>query len=235
MDKHRLALIMSMICPGAGQMYKGEILKGVTFVIIWALLLLSLFILSSPSRPLYLLGFFVLILTWAVGAVDAYVYDELFIGGGKGLFWQRALNILPMAVISVAVLTFLALWTQDPTKLSNSPVSDKSPDTKPELHSLADNVAHPTIDRETSALSENSEFFSVQVAAFKSLVGAEAVHKDLLSRGYTVRMEESTDRVWHRVMVGRFTSEQDAISFTETLRQREGFSDMIIRRRDVGE
>ena len=235
LDRHGLALIMSITCPGAGQIYKGEILKGVTFVIIWALLLLSLFILSSPSRPLYLLDLFVLILTWAVGAVDAYVDDKLFIGAGNWLFWQRAFNILPMAVISAAVFALLVLWTQDSTKLIKSPVSDRNPNTRPESHSLAENMAHPAIDRETSAQSESSEFFSVQVAAFKSLAGAEAVHKDLLSRGYTVRMEDSTDGIWHRVLVGRFISEQDAVSFTETLRQREGFSDMIVRRGNVGE
>jgi len=44
-----LALILSLVYCGFGQIYKGEVLKGVNFVIIYTALILSIIFLSSVN------------------------------------------------------------------------------------------------------------------------------------------------------------------------------------------
>ena len=42
-------------------------------------------------------------------------------------------------------------------------------------------------------------------------------------------MSLSGGRTWHRVLVGKFANEQEAVSFAKKLQEREKFSDMVIR------
>ena len=198
---------------------------------ICALLIVSLFFLSSPLPLLYYFGLSVLLLMWLSGMVDAYVDDEVLMRSERWLTWQKLLAVLPVIVISVAVITLMMLWTWDFSATSERLVIRASIRTAPDIHIPDDSPDKTETDTGSGAQLSNSEFFSIQVASFKELERAETVYYALLSSGYTVRITRSTsaDEVWHRVLVGKFGSEQKAISFMARLRERAGFSDMVIR------
>jgi len=221
-------------------MYKGEVLKGANFALICGLLILSLLLSSSTSTPLYLFVLSVILLMWLIGIMDAYVDEEFITGRERWWIWQRALAILPVAVSLIAIMALVAIWAQDPPNgkerlagdatLKNPLVADEVDELVPNDASALDEVDDTEVGAEAHDQSISSEFFSVQVGTFREMRNAEKVHKDLLSRGYTVRVErsESSGGVWCRVLVGRFNSRQDAASFMEKLGRREGFSDMVI-------
>ena len=218
---------MSFICSGLGQIYKREILKGVSFMMICALLIFSIFFLPPPPPLLYYSGLPILLLVWLVTIVDAYVDDEFILEKEQWLIWQRTLAILPVTVISLAVVVLMILWAQDFSATSEPLVDDASVNTAPDVRS-PDEVKAST---ETVVDLNSSKFPSIRAASFRTLEEAETVYYALLSKGYTVKMVRSTsaDAVWHHVLVGKFSSKQDAISFIPKLRKREGFSDMVIR------
>ena len=193
---------------------------------ICALLILSIFFLPPPPPLLYYSGLFILLLVWLVTIVDAYVDDEFIMERERWLIWQRTLAVLPVVVISLALVTLMMLWSQDFSAANERLVNSAM--TAPDVRSPEEVSA----DTETDVDLDSSEFFSVQVASFRELERAEIIYYDLLSRGYTVRMSRTTSagEVWHRVLVGRFVSEQEATSFMPILRERGGFSDMMIRR-----
>ena len=228
MSNRKAALVMSFICPGLGQIYKREILKGGSFMMICALLILSLFFLHAPPPLLYYSGLFILLLVWLVTMVDAYVDDEFIMERERWLIWQRTLAVLPVVVISLAVVTLMILWSQDFSAANERLVNSASAMTAPDVSSPAEIRANT----ETDVDLNSSEFFSVQVASFRELERAEIVYYALLSKGYTVKIVHTTSAGadWHRVLVGKFASEQEAISFMPILRERAGFSDMMVRR-----
>ena len=198
---------------------------------ICTLLIVPLFFLSSPPSLLYFSGLSVLLLIWLVGMVDAYIDDEALMGKERWLIWEKLLSILLVAVMSVAVVILMMLWSQDFLATSERLVAGASLRTATDVHSLPDKLDHTGI----SVQSGKSEFFSVQVGSFRDLERAEEVYLDLLFKGYTATIEQavSADEVWHRVLVGKFSSEQDAVLFTKKLYEREGFSNMVVRRRSA--
>ena len=227
----RAALILSFICPGLGQIYRREILKGISFIMICALLVVSLFFLLPPPPFLYFSGLSILLLMWLVGMVDAYIDDEFLMGRERWLIWQKLLSILPVALISAAVVALIMLWMHDFSAMNERLVASARLKTPPGIHSLTGST---TESFQLSVISPgNSEFYSIQVASFRDLERAEKAYWDLRYRGYTVAIEQSISgaEIWHRVLVGRFSSEQDATAFTEILHEREGFSGMVVHRR----
>ena len=233
LGNRKAALIMSVIFPGLGQIYKREVMKGVTFIMICALLVISLFFLLPPPPFLYFLGLSILALMWLMGMFDAYIDDEFLRGRERWLFWRRVLSILPLAIITVAIIALIMLWLQDFSAQNERLVASASLKPNPIIGKLTD--ASIDYDNEIDAQPGNSEHFSVQVASFKDLERADNVYWDLRAKKYTVAIEQSKSggEVWHRVLVGKFSVEQDATSFIETLQKREGFSNMIVRRRSA--
>jgi cell division protein FtsN len=73
------------------------------------------------------------------------------------------------------------------------------------------------------------------VASFRESERAEKVYWSLWFKGYTVAVEksESGGEDWHRVLVGKFPSEREAEALVKTLQEREGFANMMIRRRSA--
>jgi len=231
LSNRKAALIMSFICPGLGQIYRREILKGISFIMICALLVVSLFFLLPPPLFLYFSGLSILALMWLVGMIDAYIDDEFLMGRERWMIWRKLLSILPVALISAAVIALIMLWLQDFSAMNERLVASARLRTPPGIHSLTDSAD----DTEISAQPGNSEFYSIQAASFRDLERAEKAYWDLRFKGYTVAIEQSTsgDEIWHRVLVGRFSSEQDATAFTETLHEREGFSGIVVHRRSA--
>jgi hypothetical protein len=209
-----------------------------TFIMICALLIVSLFFLSSPPPLLYYSGFSLLALMWLMGMIDAYVDDEFLMGSGRWLTWQKSLAILPIVVIFAAVALLMLLWMQDFSAVNRRTVASASNRTSPHDQVLQNESDRTEIDMGIAVEPGgvelgSSDFFSIQIASFRELPRAEEAHSDLLSKGYTADIEQtiSADKTWHRVLVGTFLDEQDAIEFTNILYEREGFSNMVIRRR----
>ena len=103
MSNRKVALILSFIYCGLGQIYKGQILKGIDLIVIYTILIASFF---SSLRLLHFFSLFTLPSMWLVGMVDAYMYESIPVIHIK----RWLLVILFGAVISVLVLcvqTFL--------------------------------------------------------------------------------------------------------------------------------
>jgi hypothetical protein len=75
-----------------------------------------------------------------------------------------------------------------------------------------------------------SASFSIQVGAFKDHENAKDAYNGFVLKGYPARMEypAPTAEGWHRVLVGRFHAEQDAMAYAEKLHKQEGIAYMIV-------
>jgi len=104
-----LASILSLVYCGFGQIYKGEVLKGINFAIIYTALILSIIFLSSVSPLAQLILIFLLILMWLIGVIDAYADEKTFIEGNYGLLWKTLIMVLIVVVISGSVVTITIL------------------------------------------------------------------------------------------------------------------------------
>jgi len=82
-----------------------------------------------------------------------------------------------------------------------------------------------------SAIDPNSGFFTVQVGAFRDRGNAERL-RDRLNPSYSpifIQQIDTADGAFYRVRVGKIPGEDAAQQFGEQLRNREGFTPMIIR------
>jgi len=74
-------------------------------------------------------------------------------------------------------------------------------------------------------------FFTVQVGAFKNMANAERL-RDRLSVTYSpifIQQYDSPDGTFYRVRVGKVSGEEAARGFAEQLREKEGFTPMVVR------
>jgi peptidoglycan lytic transglycosylase len=82
-----------------------------------------------------------------------------------------------------------------------------------------------------SAIDPNSGFFTVQVGAFRDRANAERL-RDRLNASYSpifIQQIDTADGAFYRVRVGKIPGEDAAQQFGEQLRNREGFTPMVIR------
>lgn len=115
-----LALILSLVYCGFGQIYKGEVLKGINFAVIYAALIFSLVFLSSVSPLAKLILISLLVFMWLIGMIDAYANDKTFIEGNHGLLWKILIMILIVVGISGSVVAVTALVVQPQIFASDS-------------------------------------------------------------------------------------------------------------------
>ena len=216
-------MILSLVYCGLGQIYKDEVLKGVNFIIIYTLLIVSFFFPYYSSFPIRLFHIPALILMWLMGMIDAFIDDNFLMKGRRWLIWQRPLAVMPIIVISGAVFTLLILWMGILTVITGR---------VPASASITPTTAiHDSSDIEAVEQPDTPALFSIQVAAFKDPQKAQEIHNELLSKGYSVRIENSelSEGGWHRILIGKFQDDQDALSFARELGEKEGLSYMIVR------
>ncbi|HVM76431.1 MAG TPA: septal ring lytic transglycosylase RlpA family protein [Candidatus Saccharimonadales bacterium] len=78
-------------------------------------------------------------------------------------------------------------------------------------------------------------FFTVQVGAFKNMANAERL-RDRLSVTYSplfIQQYDSPDGIFYRLRVGKVSGEDAARSLAEELREKEGFTPMVVRLDEV--
>lgn len=236
-------MILSLIYCGFGQIYRGEVLKGITFAMINSLVIASLFISTYPSPILRLMNIGLIAVMWIMGMADAYIDDEPTLQGKSWFFRRGFLYYIPVIVVFGVIGTLAFLWTwgllgnydkrlDDP--IAEKPVAVDPTMTKPEDNNTKSSVSNLS-DTATSdysypdiwGVSESvkSEFFSIQLGAFKDseLQEANAISSDLLSKGYPARLENSATSKdgWNRVLVGKFKNKKDAISLAEEISSKE--------------
>ena len=223
MKNRKLALILSFIYCGLGQIYKGQTLKGIDFAIVYTMSIVAYF--SPPSPWLQRIGLSVLPAMWLIGMIDAYIVVT------KRKQWL--LVILP----GVFVLLLL-MCIQIFMGIDEGPKADVQITDAPAMDDTQ-SAAPPSAEEDVKAEVQPDlpEFFSIQVGAFRveSLGEAEKLRNEMSSKGYQARVEdpELTKDGWYRVLIGKFPTNQEATEFAEELHRKENLSYIIVHRRSA--
>jgi hypothetical protein len=234
----RKALILSLIYCGLGQIYKGDKTKGIIFIALYSLIIVLFAFFSSFSLLIRLFVLSILILMWLMGMIDAYIEentdDEAVLGKKRVTIWHKLLNAMEIIVICGVVITIV--MATFPGFGEKSATQAKKPKAEQKVEIKAEDKL-VTGKFETEIKSDESVFFSIQVGAFASARAAKKVHDQLRRKGYQVRLESpsSTGDKLHRILIGKFSTEQHATWVGEELKKREGISYVIVERKVSGD
>ncbi len=225
MKNRKLALILSFIYCGLGQIYKGQVLKGIDFAIVYTMSIVACF---SHLPWLQRIGLSVLPAMWLIGMIDAYIV----VTQRK----QWLLVILPGAFVLLLLMCIQMLMG-----MGEGPKADVKIANVPPINDTQSIAPPPEEEASPDSLKpvqpDLPEFFSIQVGAFRveSLKEAEKLRDELSNKRYPARVEdpELTKDGWYRVLVGKFPTEQEATEVAEELRRKENLSYIIVHRRSA--
>jgi len=100
-----------------------------------------------------------------------------------------------------------------------------------EIESVGPGVVPVRVEVLSPGVDPTLGFFTVQVGAFRDRANAERL-RDRLSASYSpifIQQYDSPDGVFYRVRAGKISGEDAARQFGEQLRDREGFTPMVLR------
>ncbi|MGB2899977.1 MAG: septal ring lytic transglycosylase RlpA family protein [Candidatus Acidiferrum sp.] len=100
-----------------------------------------------------------------------------------------------------------------------------------EIESVGPGVVPVRVEVLSRGVDPTSGFFTVQVGAFRDRTNAERL-RERLDASYSpifIQQYDSPDGVFYRVRVGKISGEDAAQQFGEQLRDREGFTPMVLR------
>jgi hypothetical protein len=173
--------------------------------------------------------------------LDAYMYKDVY---GEVVFQRKQ---WVMIALSGVIASLLVLWiflavegrlprdSSDNVQTGNHLYDDRDlggPDTSTRVEPPPQDISETQADHD-QILPDSSEFFSIQVAAFRDLEKAEELRDEFLSEGHPARIERPgpTEERWYRVLIGKLHTEHDAITFGEKLCKQKKLTYVIIRRR----
>lgn len=221
MRNRKLALVLSFIYCGLGQIYNRQILKGVDLIIIYTML----FIAAFSSLPwLRVLAISILPFMWLIGMADAYISRN------RDFQTRKWLVIISVATfISILVFVFQVFFIPNVVLGNNEQSGGTSSISEDPGNELSDASDMPE-ELQSQGTADDSGFFSIQAATFRQLKNAEKLRDELLYKGYPARIEDSSseDRKWYRVLVGRYQTRGDSLSVAKELRERERIFYMIV-------
>lgn len=231
MKNRKLALILSFIYCGLGQIYKGQTLKGIDFAIVYTMSIVAYFF--PASSWLQRMGLSVLPAMWLVGMIDAYIVVT------KRKQWL--LVILPGVFVLLLLMCIQIFMGMDEgpkadVQIADAPVMD---DTQSAVTPSAEEDVKAEVPPDSQEIVQPDlpEFFSIQVGAFRaeSLDEAEELRDELSNKGYQARVEdpELTKDGWYRVLIGKFRTDQEATEFAKELRRKENLPYVIVNRRSA--
>ena len=113
----------------------------------------------------------------------------------------------------------------------SSRIIDLSKAAAREIESIGPGVVPVRIEVLSIGSEPSPGYFTVQVGAFHDRKRAEVL-RDRLLTDYSpifIRRHDSGESVYYRVFVGKIPTEESAQEFGERLRDREGFTPMVIR------
>ena len=148
--------------------------------------------------------------------------------------WHKMLNAMEIIVICGVVITIV--MATFPGFEGKPAAQTKKPKIKEKLEIKDEVKAEDELETE-KVKPDESVFFSIQVGAFASARAAKKIHDQLRRKGYQVRLESpsSTGDKLHRILIGKFSTEQHAIWVGEELKKREGISYVIVERKVPGD
>ena len=209
----KLALILSLLYCGVGQIYNGHMIKGIDFAILYTLIILASFF--APAYRLSVMARAAWPFMWVVGAVDAYMSETTPLYRKK-YRKKWVLALLPGVVLS-GLVSYIHL--------------------KPRIYSFMGWEAKVVIEDQsgsydTSGTSVRSIFYSIQMGAFVNRESAEKLRDELLDKGYSANLErlKGRQRQWYHVYAGNFQTRGEAIAFGEKLREQEGYAYVVAPR-----
>jgi rare lipoprotein A len=100
-----------------------------------------------------------------------------------------------------------------------------------EIDSIGPGVVPVRLDIVSASIDPAAGFFTVQVGAFRDRGNAERL-RERLNASYSpifIQTYDSPDGLFYRVRVGKVPGEDSARQFGEQLRNREGFTPMVVR------
>lgn len=100
-----------------------------------------------------------------------------------------------------------------------------------EIDSIGPGVVPVRLEIVSAVSDPSSGFFTVQVGAFRDRGNAERL-RERLNAAYSpiyIQAYDSPDGLFYRVRVGKVPGEDSARQFGEQLRNREGFTPMVVR------
>jgi len=100
-----------------------------------------------------------------------------------------------------------------------------------EIDSIGPGVVPVRVEIVSASIDPTSGFFTVQVGAFRDRGNAERL-RQRLNTSYSpifIQQYDSPDGLFYRVRVGKVPGEDAAHQFGEQLRNREGFTPMVVR------
>jgi rare lipoprotein A len=100
-----------------------------------------------------------------------------------------------------------------------------------EIESVGPGVVPVRVEVLSPGVDPTSGFFTVQVGAFRDRANAERL-RERLAASYSpifIQQYDSPDGIFYRVRVGKVSGEDAARQFGEQLRDREGFTPMVLR------
>jgi rare lipoprotein A len=100
-----------------------------------------------------------------------------------------------------------------------------------EIESVGPGVVPVRMEVLSPGVDPTSGFFTVQVGAFRDRGNAERL-RERLNSSYSpifIQQYDSPDGIFYRVRVGKISGEDAAQQFGEQLRDREGFTPMVLR------
>ena len=205
MKNHKLALFLSFLYCGVGQIYKGHTLKGIDFIVLYTLAVLGSFF--APAGKLTLLARTVWPLLWVIGMVDAYIGETMSFRR-RSHIKKWALLILPGVIISTLVF-YIHMRAR--------------------IYGMMGWWQKSAVQQYASS---STRFYSIQVGAFVDEGKAVELRDELLGKEYpaVVERQKGLQRRWYHVYVGKFRSRSQAIAFGEKLRKQEGHAYMLVQR-----
>jgi cell division septation protein DedD len=153
---NKVALILSFIYCGFGQLYKREIMKGIDFIVIFTFLIAFFFYL--PVSPLFhFIILFAMILMWILGMVDGYLDEEVILGG---MIWIKLMDIFSASIITIAITTLIIVGMQNFPSWEKNPVNNVNTKTTQVNQIVNNKVNNPEITVapkiETNLVEQNS-------------------------------------------------------------------------------
>jgi rare lipoprotein A len=100
-----------------------------------------------------------------------------------------------------------------------------------EIESVGPGVVPVRVEVLSPGIDPTSGFFTVQVGAFRDRENAERL-RERLNASYSpifIQQYDSPDGIFYRVRVGKVSGEDAARQFGDQLRDREGFTPMVLR------
>lgn len=228
-----IALFLSFLCCGLGQIYNKQILKGIDLVIIYiGMIALAIFSsrlsISNMSRSIILA---IASFLWIICMIDAYIDGDWFFIRRKLVFIYLAISILP-AVFIVAFSFWKYVYLTSNlviNGLENASIS-RTPNTiiknDPKIKKININESPEIINN-----SESSKLH-IQVAVLKNLENVVNLRKRLEKNGYSVVIERVRlqDQFMHKVIINDIKDEREAKLIADKLKKDENLNVIIYHR-----